>query len=74
MPSRPERRKHARSKQKLGTVSHHAQRRVNQRVLEIMARGRGADQPNSPAGRMAHSGQARPPEIAGAAAGARIHN
>jgi hypothetical protein len=43
MPSRPERRKHARSKQKLGTVSHHAQRRVNQRVLEIMARGRGAD-------------------------------
>jgi hypothetical protein len=47
MPSRQERRKHARSEQRLGTVSRHAQRRVNRRVLEIMARRDAAQHPDS---------------------------
>jgi hypothetical protein len=42
MPSRQERRKHARSAQKPGTVSHHAQRRITRRVRQIMARSRSA--------------------------------
>ena len=33
-----ERRKHARSQQRVGTVSRFAQRRVDQRVMEIMSR------------------------------------
>ena len=33
-----ERRKHARSKQPVGTVSRYAQKRVDRRVIEIMSR------------------------------------
>ena len=36
--SSPDRRKHGRSKQPLGTVSRDAQQRVDERVIEIMAR------------------------------------
>ena len=38
MVSGQERRKHARSKQRVGTVSRFAQRRVDKRVMEIMSR------------------------------------
>jgi hypothetical protein len=42
-----ERRKHARSTQPVGTVSHHAQQRVDQRVIEIMARRDAAERRDS---------------------------
>jgi hypothetical protein len=38
MVSVVERRKHARSKQPAGRVSHYAQQRVDQRVMDVMAR------------------------------------
>ena len=38
MVSGHERRKHARPEQMVGNVSRHAQRRVDKRVMEIMAR------------------------------------
>jgi hypothetical protein len=38
MASDTERRKRARSKQPAGVVSRHAQQRVDERVLEVMAR------------------------------------
>ena len=44
MPSGQERRKHARSAQKPGTVSRHAQRRVSRRVRQIIARRRSVEQ------------------------------
>jgi hypothetical protein len=50
--SGPERRKHARSSQPLGTVSRYAQRRVDQRVMEIMARRDAAERRDS---RSAHA-------------------
>ena len=38
MISVTERRKHARSKQQTGSVSRYAQQRVDQRVMDVMAR------------------------------------
>jgi hypothetical protein len=45
--SGPERRKHARSKQPVGTVSRQAQQRVDKRVMEIMARRDAAERRDS---------------------------
>jgi hypothetical protein len=45
-----ERRKHARSVQAVGTTSHHAQGRVDARVMEIMARRDAAERRASHAG------------------------
>ena len=50
--SGPERRKHARSKQPLGTVSRYAQQRVDERVMEIMSRRDAAERRDS---RSAHT-------------------
>ena len=46
----PERRKHARSKQPLGTVSRYAQQRVDERVMEIMSRRDAAERRDSRSG------------------------
>ena len=42
------RRKYARSEQPVGTISRHAQRRVDRRVVEIMARRDAAERRDSP--------------------------
>jgi hypothetical protein len=42
-----ERRKHARSKQPVGTVSRYAQQRVDTRVMEIMSRRDAAERRDS---------------------------
>ena len=47
MTSDQERRKHARSEQTVGFVSHKAQQRVNKRVMEIMSRRDAAVRENS---------------------------
>ena len=61
MVSVTERRKHARSKHPVGSVSRHAQQRVDERVMDVMARRDAAqrrdshaDQPG-PARRLASS-------------------
>ena len=45
--SGPERRKHARSRQPVGTVSRYAQQRVDERVIEIMSRRDAAERRDS---------------------------
>jgi hypothetical protein len=52
MTSGHEQRKRRRSEQTAGTVSHDAQRRVDKRVLEIMARRDSAARRDSPSVRM----------------------
>jgi hypothetical protein len=48
MVSGQERRKHARSDQAMGNVSHQAQKRVDKRVMEIMSRRDAAERRDSP--------------------------
>ena len=48
MISGQERRKHARSQQRVGTVSRFAQARVDKRVMEIMSRRDAAERRDSP--------------------------
>jgi hypothetical protein len=52
MFSGQERRKHPRPKQAVGEVSRFAQRRVESRVMEIMARRDAADPRNSPSAQL----------------------